>query len=390
MANTAALRQKVELINGLTSTGAGILAALVPGTGAVVAAQKVCKDIYELKKCVDIHNAWVDSMEVAFAAQSGVAAAVQNTLKNAKIHLDHSKVSLVLHTAQAGAAVAQVMDPSGVSSIVSASLSMADALTEFGYKMHNEVVITKGWNAYKDAREDPRNRKRAREALRLNSTLAKCCIAYGASIMGDPSAQQAIRATGLTVAALQNDKDICNKLVNYLENELKGDPEILRVVNTKDSKWHPGKPELTMASWMAFKGAASRNAEPLLAPESAKTPGLDRLLSELGKLDGWQDKSTFERHKSNYEKVTNGAPEAPFPATFQTLLDANTAAYDLLQRATSAFGSYTPVRADQSAAKHDGMEQVGASFATLARLGSVTVSINLDEIQGYIDLHTED
>ncbi|TDK53680.1 hypothetical protein [Antarcticimicrobium luteum] len=387
MANTAALRQKVALINGLTATGAGVLAALVPGTGAVVAAQKVAKDIYVLKKCVDTHNAWVDSMEVAFAAQSGVAAAVQNTLKNAKIHLDHAKVSLVLHTAQAGAAVAQVMDPSGVSSIVSASLSMADAVVEFGYKMHTERAISVGWIAYKDARDNPGNRKRARKALRLNSTLAKYCIAYGASIMGDPSAQQAIRATGLTVAALQNDKDICVKLIAYLENELSDDPTVLRVVNTKDSKWHPGRPELTLNSWMAFKGAAARSADPLLAPESAKTPGLDRLLTELGKIDGWHDKSAFELARSNYDKLTVAAPDAQFPDQFRTLLDRNRAAYDLLQRAMTAFSAYAPVSAASSAAPHEGMAQIGASFATLARLNSATVAANIDALEGYIAIH---
>ncbi|GAA6199308.1 hypothetical protein [Aquicoccus sp. SU-CL01552] len=387
MANTAALRQKVALINGLTATGAGVLAALVPGTGAVVAAQKVAKDIYVLKKCVDTHNAWVDSMEVAFAAQSGVAAAVQNTLKNSRIHLDHAKVSLVLHTAQAGAAVAQVMDPTGASSIVSASLSMADAVVEFGYKMHGERAISVGWSAYKDARDNPGNRKRARKALRLNSTLAKCCIAYGASIMGDPSAQQAMRASGLTVAALQNDKDICVKLITYLETELTDDPTVLRVVNTKDSKWHPGRPELTLTSWMTFKGAAARSAEPLLAPESTKTPGLDRLLTELGKLDSWQDKSAIELARSNYEKLTVAAPDTPFPALFADLLSANREAYELLQRADTAFSAYAPLSAASSVAPHEGMAQIGASFATLARLNSATVAANIDALEGYIALH---
>lgn len=388
MANTAALRQKVALINGLTATGAGVLAALVPGCGAVVAAQKVAKDIYVLKKCVDTHNAWVDSMEVAFAAQSGVAAAVQNTLKNAKIHLDHAKVSLVLHTAQAGAAVAQVMDPSGVSSIVSASLSMADAVVEFGYKMHTEVQIQKGWSAYKDARDNPGNRKRARKALRLNSTLAKCCIAYGASIMGDPSAQQAIRATGLTVAALQNDKDICVKLVNYLENELNEDPTVLKVVNTKDTNWHPGKPSLTLVSWTSFKGAAVKNATPLLASASAQSPGIDRLLSELGKLDGWRDKKAIEAARKSYEDAAIADPATPFPDTFQTLLETNRTALGLLDRCGAALGQYAPVSADVGSPRHDGMIEVAASFATLTRLAGATASANVDELEAFITQHS--
>lgn len=388
MANTNALRQKVALINGLTSGGAGLLAALVPGTAAVVAAQKVAKDIYVLKKCVDTHNAWVDSMEVAFAAQSGVAAAVQNTLKNAKIHLDHAKVSLVLHSAQAGAAVAQVMDPSGVSSIVSASLSMAESVVEFGYKMHTENEIRRGWNAYKDAKANPGNRKAARAALRMNSTLAKCCIAYGASIMGDPSAQQAMRASGLTVAALQNDKDICVKLISYLENELNEDPTVLKVVNEKDGNWHPGKPALTLASWTAFKAAAARNASPLLAPESLKTPAIDRLLAELADKPGWQNAKDIDKMCRDFATTKESDPSATLPFEFGTTKLAVESAIPLLDKAQAAFEAYRPLPAETSAIQHEGMKQIAATCATLCKLASATAAANSDTLGDYIELHS--
>lgn len=388
MAKTAALRQKVDLLNGITAGGAGVLAALVPGTAVVVAAQKVAKDIYVLKKSVDTHNAWVQSMKLAFKAQSGSAAAIQNVLENAEIHLSHAAISLTLHTLQAGAAVAQLMDPTGAATATSAALSMADAVTEFGYKMHTEIAIQRGWNAYKDARDNPGNRKRAREALRLNSTLAKCCIAYGASIMGDPAAQQAIRATGLTVAALQNDKDICVKLISYLENELNQDPTILKVVNTKDTKWHPGKPSLTLSSWVSFKGAAAASAEPLLDPSGSQSPAIDRLLSELARLKGWQDKTAIEAAIKEHIDALHADPDAPLPDSIETLLTTNETALDLTERCKAAFEVYAPISVEAGSPQHKGMVEVAASFATLARLAGVTASSHVDALKDYIKLYT--
>ncbi|MFN4157969.1 MAG: hypothetical protein ACK4GO_06145 [Gemmobacter sp.] len=371
MANTDKLRQRVALINGITAAGASVLAAVVPGTGAVVAAQKVAADIYALKKCVDVHNAWCESMEVAMAGQGGAAAAIQNTLHNAKIHLSQASVRLVLDTLKASAEVARVFDATGIATGVSAGISMASATVEFGFAMHKEVEIRNGWKAWKDATspEGKGNRKAARKALRLNSTLAKCCIAYGASIMGDPAAQEAIAATGLTVAALQDDKDICVKLVNYLEHQLNEDPEVLRVEYSTKNNWQPGTPVLTLQSWVAYKAAAHKSAQPTLAKESLSTGGIDRLLAELAPLKAWNDAKKVKKvvDEANAPPQTpQQTPVGPTQERLDLIKELETA-IDLLSRLETGLKGYAPLQDTTGSASHVEMKEAAAAFATMAR-----------------------
>ncbi|WP_428927795.1 hypothetical protein [Marinibacterium sp. SX1] len=393
MANTAALRQKVALINGITGGAAGIIAALVPGAGAVVAAQKVAADIYALIKCVETHNAWVDSMELAMAGQSGAAAAIQNTLSNARIHLSQASVKLVLDTVKAGAEVARAFDPTGVATMTSAGTSMAAAVVEFGYKMQKEVDIVRGWNAYKAALGDPGNRKAARKALRMNSTLAKCSIAYGASIMGDTVAQQAVRASGLTVAAMQNDKDICVKLIAYLEHELADDPTVLRVDYKDGGKWHPGTPAFTMASWTAFKAAAHSAAKPRMAADSLSSPAIDRLFGTLAKDAAWPDPAIADRVAEAGQlrdfvegRMTEDEADAFAPGADAIRAEVTdcaaglTRVMGLLDRLNAAFGAYAPVAEGPGQTAHDGMAAIAATFATLSRAERATVEARLAEL----------
>jgi len=384
MANTNALRQRVALINGITGGAAGVLAALVPGTGAVVAIQKVLADIYTLVKCVEVHNAWVDSMDVAMAGQGGSTAAIENILVNAKIHLSKASIDLILHTLKAGAEVGKMFDPTGGAAITSASASMASAVVDFGYQMQKEVAIVQGWNAYKEARANPKNRKKARKALRLNSTLAKCCIAYGAAIMNDTAAKQAIKATGLSIAALQDDKDICKRLVSYLENELQDDPVVLMVDYQKGVKWMPGTPGLTLVVWTSFKAACHKTAQPALAAASLSTPGIDRLLALHEGSTLWSDSAKFKKAKAQKatddESVLTGGTIPPAPRKSKKavgMISELTKSIDYLERLNAAFLAYQPLKDGDGGAVHDEMLPVAKTFATLARGSKKVAEANL-------------
>ena len=363
MANTSALRQKVAMINGITSAGAGVLAALVPGTGAVVAIQALLADIYALSKSVEIHNTWVESMDVAMAGGGGSTAAIQNILVNAKIHLSQASIQVILKTLKATAEVARMFDPTGAATATSAGASMAGALCKYGYEMQKEAAIQAGWAAYKDARDNPKNRKAARKALRLNSTLAKCCIAYGATMQGDTAAKQAIKATGLTIAALQDKEDICRRLIAYLENELVDDPTVLMVDYTGDNKWIPGTPALTLESWSKFKAACHKSAEPSLAEASLGTPGIDRLLGTLTAMQDWQNTAKFDEARKKPAPEEDDAPADP--ANHADLINNMESAIKYLTRLEAAFGAYIPL--GDNGLRHDGMVPVVKTFAALAR-----------------------
>ena len=292
MARTSQLRARAEMINGLTAGAAAILVAAVPGAGAVAAAQKLAQDIYMVSKAVAMHNKWVESMELAFRAYSGYGAAIEKTLENASITLSHDTIKMVLSTLKVGAEVARAADPTGISTIVSTGLSMGSALNDYGFSMYKKSEIATGWPAYKRARENPENRKAARKALRMNSTLAKCCIAYGAVIKKDPAAQEAIKQSGLSPAMLADDRDVCKRLIAYLENEMPDDPVVMHV-ERQPKKWQPGRPELNVTRWFEIKSAAAVAAEPRLSARSTMTPGIDAALVRLLGPALWNGNPTY-------------------------------------------------------------------------------------------------
>ncbi|TNJ48378.1 hypothetical protein [Phaeobacter sp. B1627] len=387
MANTSKLRQQAEFWNTLTAGALGVAAAIVPGAGLAVMLQKLVVDLVKMQKAADVHNAWVDSMRTAFAARAGTAPAIEQTLGNCYVHLNHARIQVAFDSVALGAEAAKLLDPTGVSSIVASTNKMANAVVEFGFKMHTEIAIKNGWAAYLKARDNPGNRKAARAAMRLNSTLAKCCIAYGASIMGDASAQNALRISGLSVEAFKNDKDICVKLIAYLENELKDDPTVLGVEKKMDSNWHPGKPSLTLTGWTAFKAAAAKSAVPKLDAESMSTPAIDRCLVELGKLEEWQKPELFENARQT--DSTMAADQEPAPNALNqelaALVSNLSAAVDLLERLAAAAGEYRPVVAGSGATVHDGMQAVSKTVAVMARAQAAGTRKNAELIKKFPD-----
>jgi len=387
MANTAKLRAQAEFWNSLTAGTLAIAAAIVPGAGLAVAVQKLVVDFIKMRKATEVHNAWVDSMKLAFSARAGTAPAVENTLNNCSVHLDYARIQVAFDSFNVGAETAKLFDPSGIATVVGASGKMASAVVEFGYKMHTEIAIKKGWQSYLDARADPANRKATRAALRLNSTLAKCCIAYGASIMGDASAQNALRVSGLSVEAFKNDKDICVKLIAYLENELQDDPTMLGVEKVMDSNWHPGKPELSVKSWTAFKAAAAKSATPKLHGSSLSTPAIDRCLLELTKLDAWQNPDVFAAARVQDDTVPDDEDQAPnaLSQELDALVTDLTKAADLLDRLEGATREYSPVSDGHETEQHADMKAVSNTLGIMARGHAASARKNAELVKKFPD-----
>ncbi len=359
IAQTSAVRARAEMINSITSGGAGLVTALVPGTGAVAAAQAVAFDIYCLVQAVQKHNEWCDSMEIAFRAHSAYAKAIEKTMKNARITLSQKSVKLVLSSLKLGNEVGRCFDPTGATTIVAASLTMTQALVDYGYKMRKEVEITRGWRAYKAAREDPENRKAARKAIGMNSTLAKCSIAYGACMEKDPAAQEAIRISGLTPSILADSKDVCVKLVSYLENELSDDPVVM-AVDRQPKNWQPaGRPVLKPESWFEIKTAASLSAVPRLDPASVKTPGMDRCLADLQAADCWNGYATY----NEWRKAEK--PNAEDAADRHACAEKS---IELLERIIAQMSSYKPLAAGTTSDVHQDMADIAETYAALAQL----------------------
>jgi hypothetical protein len=364
---TSELRAKVEILNAVTAATVGVVASFVPGAGAVVAAQKIAFDIYALIKHVDMHDKWCDSMEVAFRSASAYSPAVERTLMGARITLSRTSAKLIFDSLQLGTQIGRCFDPTGAATVASSALTLTQALVEFGYKMATEAEIRSAWSAYEDARANPGNRKRARKALRLNSTLAKCAIAYGACMGDDPVAKEAIRICGLSPQVLKDDKDVCKRLVSYLENELNQDPLVLKVEKSA-RPWMPAeRPVLTPSSWFAYKAAAMKLATPRLAAASGSTPAIDHALSALAAADCWDAKPSYAQARAIAEK------DPTDPTAKVRALATKTAA--VLEELEVAFSGYKPIAAappGRSPTPHKDMDGIAKTCVALIKLNLAT------------------
>jgi hypothetical protein len=276
-----ALNTRWQMVETMTAGGAAILVAALPVAGLAAAIQKLAMDIAILVRKTDELNKWLKNMALTLGNNSVYGPAIAGRLASATVQRRQSAVRVVFDAIGVAAESTKLADCMGVATGLSIGNTMARALTEYGFKMHKEREIDRGWNLYKKALESPGDRKKARKAMQWNSTLSKCVIAYGIVKDGDPIAKEVGRNCGLTPEVLADTKDVCAKVVSYFQTLYSEDPVVMkRIPLTKD--WHPtGGLVVSIDSWLRFKAAAVNRAKPSMSEASARTPDVDRTLTVL-------------------------------------------------------------------------------------------------------------
>lgn len=282
IAEAQAINTKWMIVETVTGGATGILTAALPVAGLAAAIQKFAMDIALLVRKSYELNKWLDNMALTYGNNSVYGAAIAGRCASAKVQVSQRSILLVFSSVGIAVESLKLADITGIATGISVGNNMARALTEYGYKMQKEHAINKGWDLYVAAR-DPENagdRKMARKAMKWNSTLSKCVLAYGIVMDGDPIAQQVARSCGMNPEVLANENDVCPKVVQYFETLYSDDPVVLKR-DPKPQAWHPGRLELSLDSWMTFKSAANLRAVPPLADVSTGTPKLDAALAAL-------------------------------------------------------------------------------------------------------------
>jgi hypothetical protein len=282
IAEAQKLNQTWDMVNALTSGGTAILVAALPVAGLAAAIQKLAMDTAILvRKSIQL-NTWMDNMALTMGNSSVYGPAIAGRLASAKVQVSQQSARVVFDAIGVAAESAKLADSMGVATGLSIGNNMARALTEYGFKLHKEAEIERGWHLYKKARANPGDRKRARKAMKWNSTLSKCVLAYGIVMDGDPIAKEVGRSCGLTPEILADQHAVCGKVVTYFETLYTDDPVVLRRVPLRKD-WHPGEPELTFDSWLRFRAAAANRAVPPIGEGSTATPLID---AHFARLDG--------------------------------------------------------------------------------------------------------
>lgn len=280
-----ALNQRWQTVEMLTAGGTAILVAALPVAGLAAAIAKMAMDVAILVRKSTELNKWMKNMALTMGNNSVYGPAIAGRLGSATVQVSQQAVRVVFDAIGVAAESAKLADCMGVATGLSIGNSMARALTEFAYKMHKEAEIDRGWQLYKDARENKGDRKKARKAMQWNSTLSKCVLAYGIVVDGDPIAKEVGRSCGLNPDVLADQKDVCGKVVTYFQTLYSDDPVVMKRIPLKKD-WHPGSPSLSLDSWLRFKAAAMDRAKPNLAEGSARTPEADKYLAVLTRLLG--------------------------------------------------------------------------------------------------------
>ncbi|KZL12563.1 hypothetical protein PsAD2_03869 [Pseudovibrio axinellae] len=283
IADIKASEMKYKLIEKVAKGGVQVLVRVVPATGMVEACRKLAFDAIALgKKSAEVEK-WRKNVKMAQTSNSPYYHAAKERHTQAAVQVSQKTINTFLSIIGVISETARIVDSTQAATGLSVAKNMAQALSDFGYKTYGRAKVVFGWRKYLDARKNPENRKKAREAIAWNSTLAKCVLAYGIVEERDPIAQQVGRNCGLTPEVLVSNSDVCSAVVRYFETLYSEDPVVLRRV-PKVASWHPGTPDLTLKSWFSFKRAASQKAYPLMSKEDCKTPAIEQAMKALHTL----------------------------------------------------------------------------------------------------------
>ena len=188
-------RKIIQMAAAITTGGAEVAAhffAPLKATGAlvnfVVNTQAACERAMALMD-------WMDSHQDAMTAVSPYATAIQNFVKNQGDQLAHHSVQAALNAVEAACAIAECGFPPVKAATAAATAAVM--LEKTIYEFVQKAQLRKAWKTTKEAMENPGNRKLGLIARKMNPTLAKYTIAYGAVVEKSPIAIAAMSRCGL-------------------------------------------------------------------------------------------------------------------------------------------------------------------------------------------------
>ncbi len=240
---------------------------------------------------------WMDSHQDAMKSVSPYASAIQNFVKNQGDQLTHHTVQAVLNVVEAACAAAECGFPPVKAATAAATAAVM--LEQTIYQFVQQQQLRNAWKTTKAAMENPGNRKLGLIARKMNPTLAKYTIAYGAVVEKSPTAIAAMSRCGLDRETLAHKDSNIRQVKTYLETLYNEDGVLLGPVPQGPGKTPMPKPALTEKTWLTtialWQKEHSLGGDP---------PGSVRLgLLQFAKLDAVDPESLDQDHqKVHFEK----------------------------------------------------------------------------------------
>jgi hypothetical protein len=212
------------------------MAITVGSAGAEVAAQffaplaiagQLIKMVAHLtavvQRAVDLKK-FLDAQQWAESAVSVYRSSIDNFLKNQQDQLTEHSIKAAMCALRVAAEAAATAHPAAKA--VSAGVTIAQTSVDVGFAIYKEVQMREAWMTTKEALADPDDRKLGLKARRLNPTLAKYSIAYGALTQKDPVAVKTMNEIGLTNDMLQSEEAGVKLVKTFLETRFPEDAKV--------------------------------------------------------------------------------------------------------------------------------------------------------------------
>ena len=193
---------------------------------------------------------WMDAHQDAVTSVSPYATSIQNFVRNQKEQASHYAIQAVANAIKIATNVAANFDPYGACKAATIAVTAAASLENLVYTVYKQAALRKAWATTKASLAQPENRKLALIARKMNPTLAKYTIAYGALIDRSPIAIAVMAEVGLDRETLSRAGDKVADVKKYLQTKYPDDNVVLgNLPNLTDGVKKPPAPALTVKAW---------------------------------------------------------------------------------------------------------------------------------------------
>lgn len=324
-------RMVMEMALKLMSGGAALIEKVVPPMAVGGAAIKLAANLIKAAQRATALNTWIGNQKDMHRAVSGFETSTANFVKNQAEQFSHYAIQAALELARM---IGEIVSCSGISSAAGVALSKGAALAiaseDVIYQFYKKADLENAWRVTRKAWAHPDSRKLGLAARRLNPTLAKYTLAWGAVVKRDALAQEAMRSCGLNALTLSQRDSNVSQVQKYLELRFNEDNVVLKRFAVVD--WVPSSLELTVKSWTATRARGETKGG--VIAEAA--PGIEESLAELLRLRDAFDQAIAEIGRMGYQ-------EAIRTKAYENLLDVrHVALHEAQERFRKAMLGYQP------------------------------------------------
>jgi len=272
-------RMIMEMAQKLMSAGATVVEQFVAPMAVGGAAIKLAANLIKATQRATMLNTWINNQKDMHKAVSSFESSAANFVKNQGEQFSHYAIQAALELARM---IGEIVSCSGISSAAGLALAKGAALAiaaeDIAYEYYKKADLENAWRITRKAWANPDSRKLGLLARKLNPTLAKYTLAWGAAVKRDAMAQEAMRTCGLNALTLSQKDSNVSQVQKFLETSFNEDNVVLKRYTVPD--WMPAVVELTAKSWTTAK----QRGETLGGVMPANAGGVDETLVQIARL----------------------------------------------------------------------------------------------------------